>query len=392
MKLLNLILTLSLVLFLFGACSESNGEKQEDSKQLLPDNFTISGEILGVANQPIILEALSSKGTIKLAETISEVSGSFVLKGNIKGMGLYQLTVGTTGNKSIPLTISPKEKITIHASYPTFERLPVIKGASWAPIITEYMYLFNDFAMKQTELANNSSLSQDEQLKQFFELRKPLDNFAKNTMLQDPSNPASIVLSTSMTPAMGFENWDKSNLEVLKKVANAFKKKYPSSPITRSIQMQVNQITDGLHQYEGAKSGIKYAPEIALSNPEGQVVKLSSLKGKVVLLDFWASWCGPCRKENPTVLAMYKKYVSKGFTVFSVSLDSDKEAWKRAIKADGLIWNTHVSDLQQWNTPLTKVYNFNSIPHTVLIDKSGQVVGVNLRGQDLEQKIQLLLK
>lgn len=392
MKILNIIFTLSLSLLLFEACTESGGEKQEDSNQLLPNNFTISGEILGAANQPIILEALSSKGTIKLAETTSEVNGSFVLKGNIKGMGLYQLTVGTTGNKSIPLTISPKEKITIHASYPNFERLPIIKGATWAPIITEYMYLFNDFALKQTELANNSSLSQDEQLKQFFELRKPLDNFAKNTMLKDPANPASIVLSTSMTPAMGFENWDKTNLDVLKIVANAFKKKYPTSPITRSMQIQVNQITDGLNQYEGAKSGIAYAPEITLPNPEGQLIKLSSLKGKVVLLDFWASWCGPCRKENPNVLAMYNKYVSKGFTVFSVSLDSDKEAWKRAIKADGLVWNTHVSDLQQWNTPLTKVYNFNSIPHTVLIDKSGQVVGVNLRGKALEQKIQLLLK
>ncbi len=370
----------------------SNSDYKEEKKTILPDNFVITGEVLGAANQPIFLEALSSRGTIKLAETTTEVDGSFILKGNIKGLGLYQLTVGTTGNKSIPLTLSPKERISIHANYVSFERLPIIKGANWCPIITEYMRLFNDFAMKQTALASNSSLTKEEQLNQFFELRKPLDFFAKTTMLKEPSNPASIVLSTSMTPAMGFENWDKSNLDVLNKVSLAFKKKYPSSPITRSMIMQVNQITDGLHQYEGAKSGIIYAPEIALPNPDGQVVKLSSLKGKVVLLDFWASWCGPCRKENPNVLALYKKYSSKGFTVFSVSLDSDKEAWKRAIKADGLQWSGHVSDLQQWNTPLTKIYNFNSIPHTVLIDKSGQVVGVNLRGQVLEQKIQLLTK
>lgn len=391
MRIITIVFTLSISLLFFVACNESGDKKEENSTQSLPDNFTISGEVLGAANQPIILEALSSKGTIKLAETVSEVNGSFVLKGNIKGMGLYQLTVGNSGNKSIPLTISPKEKIAVHASYPTFERLPVIKGASWAPIITEYMYLFNDFAIKQTDLANNKGLSEEEQLKQFFILRKPLDDFAKMVMLKDPSNPASIVLSTSMTPAMGFDNWDRSNLDVLKKVANAFKKKYPSSPITRSMQLQVNQITDALHQYEGAKSGIIYAPEIALPNPDGQMIKLSSLKGKVVLVDFWASWCGPCRKENPNVVALYKKYGNKGFTIYSVSLDSDKEAWKRAIKADGLVWNNHVSDLQQWNTPLTKLYNFNSIPFTVLIDKQGQIVGSNLRGLALDQKIQSLI-
>ena len=380
------IYTFILLVAILFSCG--NEEENKHKAPQLPNNFTISGEVLGAANQPIKLEALSEKGTILLAETFSEVDGSFLLRGNIKGMGLYQLKIGSSENKSIPLTLSPREKIHVRANYASFERLPEISGAKWCNSITTYMRLFNDFTSKQMELVNNSTLSEEEQINLFFEYRKPLDAFAKQKMLEDPSNPASIVLSTSMTPAMGFEKWDKSNLNVLKLVLKAYQKKYARSPITRSMQLQVNQIQEGLVQFNNNKSGIISAPEIVLSNPTGQRLSLSSLRGKVVLIDFWASWCGPCRKENPNLVAVYNKYNQRGFTVYSVSLDTDKEAWKRAIKADGLIWNTHVSDLLQWNTPLIKMYNFNSIPHTVLVNKKGTIVGVNLRGNELQNQIE----
>jgi thiol-disulfide isomerase/thioredoxin len=116
-------------------------------------------------------------------------------------------------------------------------------------------------------------------------------------------------------------------------------------------------------------------------------LKLSSLRGKVVLIDFWASWCGPCRKENPNVVRLYNQYKAKGFTVFSVSLDQDAEAWKKAIASDGLIWPNHVSDLLGWQTPLVQLYAFEGIPHTVLIDQEGKIIGTGLRGESLEQKL-----
>src|SRR3989338_1021663 len=133
------------------------------------------------------------------------------------------------------------------------------------------------------------------------------------------------------------------------------------------------------------------APEIELIGTNGKMVKLSSLKGKVVLIDFWASWCVPCRKENPNVVKMYKKFKSKGFEVFSVSLDEDPAAWKKAIADDGLIWPNHVSDLLGWQTPMTQLYGFNAIPYTVLVNKEGNIVGVNLRGAELEQKLEEVL-
>lgn len=373
-------------IFLF-SCSEDKNSNSD-----LPVNFEISGQVLGAANQVLYLEVVSEKGKLKLAETTADVDGSFDLKGNIKGMGLYQLTIGKKSNKSIPLTISPNEHVKIQANYTDFERLPKISGTNWAPYITEYMRIFNEFAFQQIQLMNTQGLSEEQQLARFYELKKPLDIYSKSVLSKNPSNPAAIVLTTTLTPAMGFDNWDTTNLALLKKVGEAYTQKYPTSSITKSLIQQIGQIEGAYNQYIGKSSGNIIAPEISLPNPDGKIMRLSDLKGKVVLVDFWASWCGPCRRENPNVVALYKKYSSKGFTVFSVSLDSDVEAWKRAIKSDGLIWNTHVSDLKQWETPLTSLYGFNAIPYTVLIDKTGKIVATNLRGSELEAKLITLLK
>ncbi|MFT5777857.1 MAG: peroxiredoxin [Crocinitomicaceae bacterium] len=131
----------------------------------------------------------------------------------------------------------------------------------------------------------------------------------------------------------------------------------------------------------------KPAPDFEETKTDGTTMKLSDLRGKVVLLDFWASWCGPCRKENPAVVALYNKYKEEGFTVMSVSLDKAKPNWLAAIENDGLIWPNHVSDLQQWKSKVGKLYGVAGIPFTVLIDREGNIIKTKLRGPALDQEL-----
>ncbi len=129
------------------------------------------------------------------------------------------------------------------------------------------------------------------------------------------------------------------------------------------------------------------APDIVMGDRNGNERRLSDLRGKVVLIDFWASWCRPCRAENPNVVRLYQRYHDKGFEVFSVSLDNNREAWLKAIETDGLIWENHVSDLRGWSSAGGRLYGISSIPATVLVDRDGKVLARNLRGQQLEQKL-----
>lgn len=141
------------------------------------------------------------------------------------------------------------------------------------------------------------------------------------------------------------------------------------------------------------------APELAFYNPDStKIIKLSSLRGQYVLLDFWASWCGPCRRENPNVVRAYNKYSEakfkngKGFTVYSVSLDKKRDSWKRAIEQDGLLWPYHVSDLQAWRSAGARIYGVNSIPMNFLIDPNGIIIAKNLRGAQIDKALDAYVK
>lgn len=135
----------------------------------------------------------------------------------------------------------------------------------------------------------------------------------------------------------------------------------------------------------------KKAPDFTALDPDGKSVSLSQHRGKYVLLDFWAAWCGPCRRENPNVVKAYQKYHAKGFDVFGVSLDKSKAAWVKAIKDDQLTW-TQVSDLAFWDSAPAKLYGVRAIPANVLIDPDGIIVGRNLRGADLDKKLEELIR
>ena len=175
-----------------------------------------------------------------------------------------------------------------------------------------------------------------------------------------------------------FEQDFESHAALYTEIRDALVKDYPNDPFVKHLNDRLRGVL---------LPGME-APDISMKDPDGNTRKLSDLRGKVVLLDFWASWCGPCRQENPNVVRLYKKYHDKGFEIYSVSLDKEKGKWLKAIKDDGLEWPNHVSDLNGWTSSGGKTYGIMSVPNTTLIDRDGKIIARNLRGGDLERKLQ----
>ncbi len=179
------------------------------------------------------------------------------------------------------------------------------------------------------------------------------------------------------------------------KVDSSLSKKYPEYDQVIILHDQVRQLLDKLNeqkQVAGEKGEKMVAPEISLPSPEGDTILLSSTRGSIVLLDFWASWCPPCRVENPNLVYVYKLYHKKGFQIFQVSLDKTKEAWLKGIEEDHLGQWIHVSDVRYWNSSVVPLYKIESIPMNYLLDRQGHIIASNLRGDALQRKIAELFK
>ncbi|MCJ8289022.1 MAG: TlpA family protein disulfide reductase [Flavobacteriales bacterium] len=382
---------LSLVLFSCGdeATIDPLEDDATDQESALPENFSISGIVDHAARQNLYLEAMTQQGVVKIAATQLDEYGKFKLSGNIPGLGIYQLRLGDQGDELIVLTLLPDDKITMKASKESFISAPKLSGGTWTKAMTEYTPIFAKFHKEQEELQRLKGKISDEELtKRFIAIKKPVDEFSKSVMTSDPGNPYNIVLSSAITPQMGFESWDPANLDILANVARAFEESYPGAKMTEAMAQQAAQVETMYNQHIGNVAMVgKNAPEISLPRPNGSQLTLSSLRGNYVLIDFWASWCGPCRRENPNVIRLYNMYKDKGFTVYSVSLDENKDAWLGAIAADGLVWPNHVSDLSRWNSPIVQAYQIKGIPHTVLVDPKGKIINIGLRGAELEQKL-----
>ncbi len=397
MNLKNKLKFLPFVLLLISsACSDDSEEGI--SKE---DNFSITGKITGAQNENVYIEAMSADGVIDVAKGVVSEDGTIDIKGNIPGMGIYNMRLGEGENKIIPLTMMPNDNLKITAEYNTFASNPTLTGTEWAKPLSDFLAMSMDFSMKQRQLEvyKQNGSTDEELMAEYVKMLSPLQDFAKSQMKKSPGNPVNIILSSALAPSSGWDNWDPKNIDLMKTVSEAYGKRFAGSPMTEAMANQVFQFEKAYNEHVNGtdvdnsptSSSSEMGPEIISKTPEGKTIRLSDLRGKYVLIDFWASWCGPCRRENPNVVKLYNQYKNKDFTIFSVSLDKDAAAWKQAILVDGLIWPYHVSDLKQWDTPLLQSYNFNSIPHTVLVDKTGKIIARNLRGASLEQKLKELL-
>jgi thiol-disulfide isomerase/thioredoxin len=180
-----------------------------------------------------------------------------------------------------------------------------------------------------------------------------------------------------------------TDMETFEKVAKDLTAVYPESDYVKKFNVQLIDLRTQKQAAERTNMGSP-APEIAVTTPEGTPIKLFDFRGKVTLIDFWASWCKPCRMENPNVVKVYDRFKNKGFEIFGVSLDQDGEQWKAAIAQDGLTWK-HGSELKFWQSSFVPSYNLDGIPMAYLVDAEGIIIAKGLRGEQLEQKLEEIL-
>jgi peroxiredoxin len=371
------IVVIASILFLFSCKNHKDNGK-----------FTISGEIKNAPDQKVYLEELYfSDKDPQVLDTVDLKGGKFTASTFAPEEGLYRLRLeNSKGNGFI--FINDKEDIFFTSDYtnPTLENTSFNTSAN--------LLLKNFFTT--LDVQRNTVADADAQVDKLKtdKASDSLINIAtKNYTEKNDAYKNYIIhfVDTVSDPimavfALGYTSKIDPN-QLAKPVAGLLAR-FPKNATIASTVTQYNQMVS---QFNATPHVGGMAPDINLPDTSGKLFSLKSLLGKYVLVDFWASWCGPCRGENPNVVKAYNQYKDKNFTVLGVSLDSDKQAWIDAIKADNLTWN-HISDLQSWNSSVVNLYGFNAIPYNVLLDPQGKIIAIGLRGDDLENKLAEVLK
>jgi thiol-disulfide isomerase/thioredoxin len=352
----------------------------------------ITGTIKNMNGTQLIFEKIDKNAPLALDTVKLDASGKFEFELPAGKADFYRLNLGD--NNFIVLCLdSTNSNVEITGDGKEFKSNYTVKGSKHSEIIHDFFAALNPLTKirfdieQQMRGINFGDTSKVLTLRtQMEETMQKITTLTHDFIDKNPESPALIVMQSFLNPEV--------ELPYFKKIEKAMAKSMPNSVYHNNITSYVSQIEFQLQQMKAAKElegNLKPGTpisDIKLPNPEGKEIALSSLKGKVVLVDFWASWCGPCRAESPNVLRLYEKYNKKGFEVFSVSLDEKKELWTAAIKADGLKWPYHVSDLAQWNSVVVKQFGITGIPFTLLIDKQGNLIDKGLRGTALEAKLQ----
>ena len=370
------IIIVSLLLFSTIGCKEKN----QDAR------YTISGTIKNAVNKPLLLQEIpyGGKPIITLDSITLDANGKFSFEFIAKQEGIYRLS---SGNEIDINFINDEDQIQINADANNATNYTV-KGSPNSDALIQYLKAYRSkdsalfatlYALDNLQQSNGKDSSilylQQEKEKKI----KALNDHVEQT-INTANSPALIYFALGMA---------LRSMEINKvlALAKAVAEKVKAAPLIEFANILSGQVQAANPPTAIAVGAI--APEIALQDPTGKIITLSSLKGKYVLVDFWASWCGPCRRENPNVVAAYEQFKNKDFTILGVSLDDNKEDWIAAIQQDKLNW-LHISDLKKWESTVVNTYQIQGIPFNVLLDPTGKIIATDLRGDALQNTLKQL--
>ena len=338
-----------------------------------------------IPGRKIYLEYINEQGKVAKVDSASpSAQRKVTFKGQVKDQGAFYLVnfFDTPKPQKVLLILEGGETIDVVADGINNE-----EGKGDFTLKGDYpnvKYMLELLAISKEMEAKVRKWNQEIQVDQKQEKRIQAE-FTQAQAASTSKIKALIPLMGSHLVALWATNFLPAEKEMasLVDIADRLGKARPNHP-------QVQQFVNNLQRLQGVNEGAM-APEIKLATPAGPTLALSSLRGKYVLIDFWASWCGPCRRENPNVVKTYAAYKDKGFEIFGVSLDQNREAWLKAIEADKLLWK-HVSDLQYWNSAGAQAYQVNSIPQTFLVNPEGRIIAKGLRGAALDNYLAKLFE
>lgn len=352
---------------------------------------TVSGNIFNADFDSVKISHFFGKYYKDYLSVPIDKKGNFTIKGELPSLDYYVLRLGKS---QVQLILRDKSDIKVYGDGRKVSQFCNIVNSDESDAMNKFSNLMDRWNIKSdsamTALKADTTKAKainDYMSKEFLQYQNNRQEFIAGNQ----NSPALIIALVSMNIEAEFEAYESIMNQVVASFGN--------SPTVKEYAKYVKGVKDK------KLAEAKLADDAALLNP-GKIspdfeelgtdrktsIKLSSLKGKVVLIDFWASWCGPCRKENPNVVRTYEKYKNDGFTIMSVSLDTDKDKWIAAINQDKLTWKNHVSDLGGWNSKVGKIYGVNSVPFTVLIDQEGKIINTNLRGEALEKELEKIFK
>ncbi|MBC6989853.1 TlpA disulfide reductase family protein [Hymenobacter sp. BT491] len=344
--------------------------------------YQINGQLTNApAGSKVYLSELGTTQFIARDTATLDEKGHFSFKGTAPEAGLYQVKL--TDANQVLVALDNKSNLELSGDATSLGTNYTVKGSKDSELLQQLSRTMQQskgemqkLEQRYTQAASSNRPDSMKVIeKQFFAAQARNAAAVKQLVRQNPNSVVSaFAVGNLLNPDEQFVFADS--------MATQFKKTLPDSRYTK-------ELTARLDPLRSTALGV-VAPEIKLAAPDGKEVALSSLRGKYVLIDFWASWCGPCRQENPNVVKAYNKFKGKGFEIYSVSFDQDRAKWLKAIEKDGLTW-THVSDLKGWESAAGQTYSVKSIPQSVLLDPQGRIIAKNLRGEALDDKLASLL-